>query len=114
MMELTEYERDMFVNLDTLPIGSIWYNIKDDRPDKDRFITAIKKRIDFKNDYEFNGDYSKFRRIEVFTVPRNNGITFRIKWREDTGELTEKEKNLEVNIKPYDKKKFTVALGRAI
>lgn len=57
----------MFLNLDTLSVKSGWFNIQPNRNDLDRFIEVIKKRIDMIGDFEFNEDYTKFRRIESFS-----------------------------------------------
>lgn len=112
-MSLTEYEKDMFLNFDTLSIESGWYTIKPTRKDLIRFVEAIKKRIDFRKDFEFNGDYSKFRRIENFNIPRLDEITYTIQWREDTGQMTEKELNLEPKLKYVDHKQWDKLKGRA-
>lgn len=87
-MELTDYDLEMFQNLETLLVESGWYTIKKDRNDLDKFIAAIKKRIDHKNDFEFNGDYTKFRRIDPFVLPETDDITYKIEFRDqDTVEF---------------------------
>lgn len=80
MKNLTEYEKTMFLNLETLSMESGWFNIQPTRTDLERFVEAIRRRIDYHNDFEFNGDYTKFRRIKPFVVPRFIEITFKIEY----------------------------------
>ncbi len=114
MLELNKYEQDMFINLDTLPFNDQWLNIRKDRIDLDRFVEVIKKRIQRKNDFVFNEDYTQFKRVKPFEIARSNQITYSIEWREDTGELNEKERNLpDPKWKRYTKKEWDQLTGRA-
>ena len=113
MMELNKYEEDMFINLDTLPFNDQWLNIRSDRIDLDRFVEVIKKRIDRRGDFLFNEDYTQFKRVKPFEKPRINQITYSIEWREDTGELNEKERNLpDSELKYYTSKQWERLVGR--
>lgn len=62
-MWLSDYEKYIFNQVENKLIPNKWYNINPERTDLNDFISAIKKRIDLHNDCEFNGEYSKFRKI---------------------------------------------------
>lgn len=89
---LNDYEQQLFYNLEHNIPDYRWYRIEDDREDRDKFISAIKKRIDIFNDYEFNRDYTKFRRVDTSPIP--HGMTYTIEWHPNSYELNEKERNL--------------------
>ncbi len=80
-MILDNYEKELFYNLENV-IGDLrWYTIGD-RKDRERFVETIKKRINYYDDYEFNDDYTKFRRREPYK-PENytrGQITYFIEW----------------------------------
>lgn len=40
-----------------------WYPVSEVKSDHKEFIEALKHRIDIKNDFEFNDDYTMFKRI---------------------------------------------------
>lgn len=63
---MTEYETKLFTNLNTLETLNKWYGIKQDRPDKEDFVNALKKRIHLCGDFEFSNCYQKFRRVLPF------------------------------------------------
>lgn len=112
---MNKYEEDMFMNLDTLSVSSGWFNIKSDRNDLERFIAVIKKRIDLKYDFEFNGDFTRFRRITPpqEQIPKLNESTYTIEYREQDYELNDKERNLPDPIfKSYSKKDWDRLSGR--
>lgn len=41
----------------------VWYPVADVKSEHQEFIEAVKHRIDILNDFEFNEDYTQFRRI---------------------------------------------------
>lgn len=102
-MILTEYERNMFYNLEHNIPDYRWWVIESDRKDKHEFIDMIKKRIDIYNDFEFNGDYTKFRKMEPWDPNPSRQMTYRIDWLPDKMELNDYEKNLQ----PVTPKKLT-------
>lgn len=60
--ELTEYEKEIFAKVEKFEFDRV-YKIPMDRPDREKLIAAFKKYIDVWNNFEFNSDYTKFRRI---------------------------------------------------
>lgn len=65
-MWLNDYEKYIFNEIETKTNVEVWYRISKDRTDLEDFIEAIKKRIDMYDDCEFNGDYTKFKRIRTW------------------------------------------------
>lgn len=113
-MELWEYYKVMIPKILTLPIGK-WYKIRKDREDYDMFIDMAKMRIDMYNDFEFNFDYTTYRRIlpPQEQIPKTNESTYTIEYREQDYELNDKERNLPDPIfKSYSKKDWDRLSGR--
>jgi len=110
------YELKTLKNLETLPIGT-WYPFESKNHEKEKLLEVVKLRIRLCNDFLISNDYTHFKRIESVIEKlkdlSNSNITYTIEWREDTGELTEKERNLEPKIKPIDKKRWDKLTGRA-
>jgi predicted methyltransferase len=81
-----DYYKVMIPNLLTLELNK-WWNIKPDRQDKELFISAIKNRIDYYQDFEFNADYTKFKRIASPKEQKkeySGQITYTIEWKEQS------------------------------
>lgn len=64
---LSDYEQRVFAMIEKMKVGQSAF-IKDwAKPETTNdFISSIKKRIDIRDDCEFNGDYSKFRKIRTW------------------------------------------------
>lgn len=67
MNHLSDYEAKVFAMIEKMKVGQSAL-VKDwAKPETTNdFISAIKKRIDLHNDCEFNGEYSKFRKIRTW------------------------------------------------
>lgn len=110
------YELNTLKNLETLPIGT-WYPFESKNHVKEKLLEVVKLRIRLCNDFLISNDYTHFKRIEnaysELKSPDSREITHSIQWREDTGQQTEKELNLEPKIKAIDDKKWQKLKGRA-
>ena len=78
-----EYYIEIFTGMETRLTGFGWFNIPADRPDRDKLISAIKKRIDMYGDFVFDTDYSRFKRIVPFSefyksLSNPGGISYKI------------------------------------
>lgn len=118
-MILTDYEQEMFENLDRIS-GFNWYTIQQDRKDKQFLIDAIKTRIDIKGDFEFNDEYTKFRRIEPFSefIKRVDGmftkgsIGYSIEWHDHKDVEFNYDHLPEAQLKTYSSKEWEKKKGR--
>lgn len=100
--------------LGEMVVDGKWKRFDTNRFGKELMIELVKYRIDVFKDFEVEDGWMRFRKI----IPPNDiydkNITYQLVFMEDNGELTKKERNLpEPEWKPYDKKKYSTALGRA-
>lgn len=86
-----------------------WYELENSETPNEILIAVIKKRIDEFGDFEFNEDYTKFRRILTWkefekTLVNPKGIGFVLEFR-SIDEVTFDYSNLpEPIFTPHDKK----------
>lgn len=93
-----------------------WNYVSNSRSEPDVLIGALKKRIDYYGDFEFNDEYTKFRRIVPFSefikgVPR--GVSYTIEHR-NQDEVHFDYSHLEVDIKTYSSEDWKKKVGRHV
>lgn len=103
--------------LGTLPIGT-WYPFDSKNHIKEELLELVKLRIDLSGDFKISEDYKYFKRIDRPSakqeIPNTDEITYKLEWREDTGQVTEKELNLpDPKLKYVDHKQWEKLKGRA-
>lgn len=109
-----EYGLKTLKNLDKAVLDK-WYPFSKANERENDLLEVVKLRIELSGDFIISGDYKYFKKIKQFNRELyNSEIKVKIEWREDTGEMNEVERNLpDPKFKPYDKKKYAIALGRA-
>lgn len=101
--------------LGEMVVDGKWKRFDTNRFGKELMIELVKYRIDVFKDFEVEEGWNRFRKI----IPpnqlygRNGEITYTLVFKQDTGELTEKERNLEPKIQFIDDKKWQKLKGRA-
>lgn len=113
-----EYGLKTLKNLDKAVLEK-WYPFSKAKERQDELLEIVKLRKELSGDFIISDDHKYFKRIEMPTerlkIPNTGEITYSIQWREDTGELTEKEKNLpDPEWKSYSKAQWDKLIGRKV
>lgn len=101
--------------LGEMEVDGKWKKFDSNRYGKELMIELVKYRIDVFRDFEVEDGWLRFRKIvppnEIYD--KNGDITYRLVFQADTGELTEKEKNLpDPEWKSYSKVQWDKLIGR--
>lgn len=112
-----EYGLKTLKNLDKALLNK-WYPFSKANEKEDDLREVVDLRNKLSGDFSISSDGLYFKRIElpviVAKIDNTRELSYTIEWREYSGELNEVERNLpEPKWKPYDKKRFAAALGRA-
>lgn len=102
-----------------VPLGK-WMTIDPKRTDKELVVETIKNEIDLNGAFEFNDDYTKFRRIEPFSefIKRVDGMFvkgsmgYSIEWHDPKDVEFNYDKLPEAQLKSYSSKEWNKKKGR--
>lgn len=86
-----------------------WYELENSTTPNEILISVLKKRIDEFNDFEFNSDFTQFRRIIPFkeflkSLEDPNSISFKIEWHDQKDVVFDYSHLPQPIFTPHDKK----------
>jgi hypothetical protein len=106
----------LYFDLDKCEIDK-WYWLHTNQYGKELMSDVVKLKIDNGGDFEFNEDYTKFRRIQPFheyiaSLDNPNGINIKFEFHNREDVFIDYSHLPEPKFRSYSKKEWEAALGR--